>query len=188
MFEDTSRGLPPHARFLRLRAVSTSDTVTPPEGTHPPESGELSYSSRDWDDECVALFAEGREPPACPACARTGFYGPRVAGKSTRYRECRFCGLHQVVDGPVRQAVPAVHPCATWPEIARAPYVWWLPPDVTGLECPFCGEQVSADQHQVRSPALDDSHPWNRVPQGRDRFYYARFWENWAYTKGRVVL
>jgi hypothetical protein len=168
--------------------VPKPDIDRSPDGSPVPAVPDLSYSNQDWDDECVYLFAEGRDPAPCPACGRTGFYGPRVAGKNRRYRECRFCGLYQAVGEPAQRALPTAHGCDTWPEIAKAPYIWWLVPGTEGYECPFCGARATLAEDRVSNPAEDSEHPWHRVPQGRNRFYYARFWENWAYTKGRVVL
>jgi len=72
--------------------------------------------------------------------------------------------------------------------VARAPYVWWLPPEKESYVCPFCEERVSIDETRVAAPIDDPSHPWWKVPQRRTRFYYSRFWENWPFTKGRVFL
>ena len=58
----------------------------------------VEYTVAAWDEECFALFAEGRDPSLCPACGRSGFYGPRVGPDGTRYRSCRFCGFYQGVD------------------------------------------------------------------------------------------
>jgi hypothetical protein len=72
--------------------------------------------------------------------------------------------------------------------VARAPYIWWLAPDADSYHCPFCDKQVTLAESRIESPSDQPSHPWWKVPQGRNRFYYARFWENWPYTKGRVFL
>jgi hypothetical protein len=141
-----------------------------------------------WDDECFNLFAEGRDPGACPSCGRIGFYGPRVGADGSRTRACRFCGFYQAVDHPPDRSRPAAHRCATWPEVARAPYIWWLPPGVDHYHCPFCDRPVTLEESRITPPNEDPAHPWWKVPQARTRFYYSRFWENWAYTKGRVFL
>jgi hypothetical protein len=117
-----------------------------------------------------------------------GFYGPRVAGGGERYRGCRFCGFYQAIGEPGTLARPTAHGCANWPEIAKAAYVWWSPPTEHSYRCPFCGETVQVANHIMRAPSDDPQHPWWRVPQGKNRFYYARFWENWPFTKGRVFL
>jgi hypothetical protein len=106
----------------------------------------------------------------------------------SRIRACRFCGFYQEAgQAPVR-AVATCHGCAEWPEIARAPYLWWVPPDEPTYTCSFCHETVVVADHGVVAPSDDSSHPWWRVPQGKNRFYYSRFWDNWPFTKGRVFL
>ena len=153
-----------------------------------PAEEDVSYSQADWDEETFALFAEGRDPPACPKCGRIGFYGPRVSEQTGRHRACRFCGFFQRVDGPVERATPTVHRCGTWPTVARAPYLWWVDPGRDAYVCVFCEGPVSVDASRVQAPADEPQHPWWKVPQARTRFYYARFWENWPFTKGRVFL
>ena len=147
-----------------------------------------AYSAGQWDEEAFAMFAEGRDPSACPQCGATGFYGPRVASDGTRYRACRFCGLYQEIGGPVQRAQPSVHGCDAWPEIARAPYIWWAPPTLAEYECPFCGERVTVANTLTGIPATDPLHAWWKVPHKRTRFWYASFWERWPYTKGRIFL
>lgn len=149
----------------------------------------LSYPLSVWDEEAFAAFAEGRDPVACPACKRVGFFGPRVVGAGAiRFRCCRFCGFYQAVDEAPTKARPTAHDCEQWPEIARARYIWWAPPGQESYRCPFCGQTVAVPDHLVTAPIDDRQHPWWRVPQGKTRFYYARFWENWPFTKGRVFL
>lgn len=154
----------------------------------PPAVAKLPYPATEWDEEAFAAFAEGRDPSPCPACGRVGFYGPRASGDAVRFRACRFCGFHQPAEGQAARAQPTVHGCADWPEIAKAPYIWWVAPEETSYRCSFCGETVTAADHLVTPPSEDPKHPWWRVPQGKNRFYYARFWENWPFTKGRVFL
>lgn len=153
----------------------------------PPASANQVYSAAAWDEDAFGMFAEGRDPNPCPACGRVGFFGPRVVGVS-KYRACRFCGFHQEAEEAPARATPTVHGCAEWPEIARAPYIWWVPPGEPSYTCSFCRSVVVVAEHTVKPPTEDPSHPWWRVPQGRNRFYYARFWENWPFTKGRVFL
>jgi hypothetical protein len=167
--------------------------VRPPASTegHPTPVADLTpdaYSASRWDEEAFALFAEGRDPSVCPRCGTSGFYGPRVAVDGTRYRACRFCGLFQEVGGAAQRAQPTRHDCATWPEIARAPYIWWAPPGVTEYPCPFCGGGVRVPEHPAPIPATDPLHPWWKVPHRRTRFWYASFWDRWPYTKGRIFL
>jgi hypothetical protein len=159
----------------------------PDQPSYPAAIASLPYPASDWDQDAFAMFAEGRDPRPCPACGRIGFYGPRVAGV-IKHRSCRFCGFYQEADGTPARAQPTAHGCSDWPEIARAPYVWWLAPGETQFTCPFCKGPVSADEHLVTSPSDDPRHPWWKVPQGKNRFYYARFWDNWPFTKGRVFL
>ncbi|HEX9632774.1 MAG TPA: hypothetical protein VGA02_09940 [Gemmatimonadales bacterium] len=145
------------------------------------------YTASAWDEDAFAAYAEGRDPRPCPVCGRVGFFGPRVVGVM-KVRACRFCGLYQEAEGPPLRATPTVHACAEWPEIARAPYIWWVPPGDASYTCSFCRTVVKAADCLVTPPSEDSKHPWWRVPQGRNRFYYARFWENWPFTKGRVFL
>ncbi len=141
-----------------------------------------------WEEECFRAFGEGRPPAPCPACDRTGFYGPRFLDPDRRYRQCRFCGFTQDVDTAPTRYLPTVHQCDAWPECARAPYIWWVAPDTEAYRCAFCQGQVDVAISQVTPPFDDADHPWWRVPQDRKRFYYLRFWENWEVTKGRVHL
>jgi hypothetical protein len=153
-----------------------------------PADPAVAYTPRAWEEEAFSLFAEGRDPQPCPKCGWTGFYGPRVGHDGVRYRACRFCGLYQEVNAAPAVADPAVHACSMWPEIARAPYVWWVPPGQESFHCPFCDTDAVLAESRIPIPAADANHPWWRVPQKRTRFYYSRFWENWPFTKGRVFL
>ncbi len=149
---------------------------------------DLAYTQADWDDECFANFGEGRDPAPCPACGRTGFYGPRIEDPDRRYRACRFCGFTQDVDGAAQRYRPTAHDCAPWPTCAKAPYLWWVAPGVASYTCPFCRERAVVSKCLVSAPVDDSNHPWWKVPQRRNRAYYVRFWENWDPTKGRVYL
>ena len=162
---------------------STTGTPTPVAAL-----GGAEYTATHWDEEAFTLFAEGRDPPVCPQCGTTGFYGPRVAPDGTRFRACRFCGLYQVVGGPALRAQPSVHGCATWPEVARARYIWWAPPGAREYACPFCAETVVIAETITGVPATDPMHAWWKVPHRRTRFWYASFWAQWPYTKGRIFL
>lgn len=146
------------------------------------------YPAEQWEAECFAAFGEGRDPAACPDCSRTGFFGPRIDTADGRYRQCRFCGFTQPVGEPATRFVPTTHDCATWPTCARAPYIWWVPSDVTSFLCPYCAARLSVDSARITAPFHDPTHPWWRVPQRRSRRYYLRFWDNWEVTKGRVHL
>ncbi len=160
-----------------------------PQSSEPLDSGGyVAYTMDDWDNECFEAFGEGRDPQPCPDCKRTGFYGPRIDPTERRYRQCRFCGFTQMVGGSPIQHVSTVHGCTAWVEAAKAPYIWWVAPDVESYLCPFCGKRTSVAEATVLRPVDDAEHPWWRVPQGRSRYYYIRFWENWEVTKGRVHL
>ncbi|HKI95031.1 MAG TPA: hypothetical protein VJ992_07045 [Gemmatimonadales bacterium] len=153
-----------------------------------PADPAVEYGPKEWEEEAFALFAEGRDPQPCPKCGWMGFYGPRVSTDGVRFRECRLCGFYQGIGEAPAVAQPIVHACDAWPEIARAPYIWWVPPGQARFRCPFCDTDIDTADHRVPIPASDANHPWWRVPQKRTRFYYSRFWENWPFTKGRVFL
>ncbi len=159
-----------------------------PAGAARPLDADSSYTIQVWDAECYAVFGEGRDPVPCPACGRTGFYGPRIAEPAERYRACRFCGFTQHVGGRPERYQPTVHGCDGWPECARAPYIWWVPPNRTAYTCSHCAKRVAVADHVVAAPAADSRHPWWKVPQHRTRAYYRRFWENWPVSKGRIYL
>lgn len=150
--------------------------------------GTAAYSQSDWDNECFHHFGEGRDPNPCVACGKTGFFGPRFEEPDRRYRSCRFCGFTQDVDGPPLWYRPVVHGCESWPTCAKAPYIWWVAPGLVSFPCPFCRESGAVTEFLVTAPADDPHHPWWKVPQDRNRAYYARFWENWPVTRGRVYL
>jgi len=153
------------------------------------------YTEEQWDEDSYLLFGERSDPRPCPSCGQTGFYGPRAADMGLKFHSCRFCGFYQEVDAEPAQFVPVVHDCDEWPVCAKAPYVWWVPPGVERFECPFCsrssdvrGRNVFRRGVMVERPADVPEHPWRKVPQDREYGYYLRFWENWDFTKGRVVL
>jgi hypothetical protein len=122
------------------------------------------YTERDWERENAALLG-GRPPGPCPRCGRVGFYGPRRSGPERKWRLCTFCGFAQDVGGPEGRYRPTAHGCAAWPEVAGAPYIAWVPPDVESYECPVCGGRVTVANALVVAPADDPGHPWWRVPQ-----------------------
>jgi len=159
------------------------------------EAVTLRYSEAQWDEDSYRLFGERMDPESCPNCGTTGFYGPRAADRGLKFRSCRFCGFHQVVDEEPVQMLPVVHRCDDWPVCAKAPYVWWVHPDAHQFTCPFCGRESNIHGRNVFAPGLvvdrpSDSgdHPWGKVPQNRSYGYYLRFWENWEFTRGRAVL
>ena len=155
----------------------------------------LQYSETQWDEDSFRLFGERMDPEACPKCGRTGFFGPRAADPGVKFRCCRYCGFNQVIGEEPVQMLPVVHKCADWPVCAKAPYVWWVHPEDRKFTCPFCGRDsdihgrnVFAPSLLVDSPSESENHPWRKVPQNQSYAYYLRFWENWDFTKGRVVL
>ena len=155
----------------------------------------LEYNMSDWEEESYQLFVERADPQPCPRCGTTGFYGPRAVDPGIKYRACRFCGFWQSVDGEPEQCRPTSHGCEEWPECARAPYIWWVRQDTKRYTCPFCRQEVNVVSHNsfmkgvlILSPLENLDHPWRKVPQNRTYSYYLRFWENWACTKGRVIL
>jgi hypothetical protein len=161
------------------------------EGDGPPSDvvlPRLAYTRRDWEEDLMANFGEGRDPIPCPDCSRTGFYGPRIDAVERHYRQCRFCGFTQMVGQAWERHLPTAHDCDSWPECARAPYVWWVGPEVESYLCPYCGKRVTVSGSLVFRPAEDLSHPWWKVPQNRSKEYYSRFWENWEVSFGRVFL
>lgn len=158
--------------------------VTPPDAPLP----SLRYSTRDWEEDLMASYGLGSDPSPCPHCGRTGFYGPRIDPTERHYRQCRFCGLTQMVEEEWERHLPTAHDCESWPECARAPYVWWIGPEVESYLCPYCGKRVTVAEARVSRPSDDTSHPWWKVPQNRSKAYYSRFWENWEVSFGRVFL
>jgi hypothetical protein len=146
------------------------------------------YTAHDWDAEAYRVYGEGRNPSPCPVCRRTGFYGPRIAGEDRHYRQCRFCGFTQFADEPPVDCRPLGHDCEPWPEVARAPYIWWAPVAEEEFVCAFCGDVLPAVSLVVEAPVSDAAHPWWKVPQHRTRFYYDRFWNNWEFSSGRAFL
>src|SRR5213592_5041595 len=79
------------------------------------------YTSAQWDGEYGAIFFKRAPPPACPACHRTGFFGPRKVN-DRRYSLCKFCGAYQAIGGERTRCVATVHGCSKWPMVAAAPY------------------------------------------------------------------
>ena len=139
------------------------------------------YTTADWQAENTAL-QHGVDPQPCPSCGRTGFYSTRRAdppsGRTMRrlYRACKFCGFWQDVDAdPVRHRATA-HTCLGWPKPAGASYIWWVRPDESSYECPYCRQQVTVAAALVSIPAEDTQHPWWTVPQHRSQAYYLAFW------------
>lgn len=179
---------PYQAAKLRIRG---SDPLAPsrPSGGHRIKVAKIDdYTRADWEAESFSIFAEGADPGACPQCGRTGFYGPRFADPDRRYRACRFCGFWQDVDGGAERYLPTAHACELWPEVSKAPYIWWIEPGTDAYDCPFCQEPVLVDSSTVPVPADTPQHPWWRIPQGRGQSFYQRLWRNWEWSTGRTML
>ena len=160
-----------------------------------PRPAVTAYTEQDWEDQSYALLAEGSDPEQCPECGLTGFYGPRAREGALKYRECRFCGFYQMVGQRPRRLRPVVHDCEEWPEIADAPYIWWIASDERWYECSFCGKRTPVERSNtfvrgtgIVAPSDDPTHPWWHVPQDQSYAYYREFWARWPCTKGRVVL
>lgn len=133
-----------------------------------------TYTEDDWDSEMAALFSKG--PISCPHCSRSGFYGPREAEGPRRYRACKFCGFWQDIGQPPVTNKATVHDCEEWPDVAGAPYIWWVHPDEETYACPYCGMDVRVAKALVTPPAEDSSHPWWQVPQEMTLDEAAEFW------------
>src|SRR5262245_45144556 len=119
---------------------SDSATPTPPQQSDgpAPDAKVPPYTEREWEDESYALLVERADPIPCPSCGRTGFFGPRALDPGRKLRACRFCGFSQEVgQAPVRLR-PVAHTCADWPQIAKAPYLWWVTPGDKFFQCPYC--------------------------------------------------
>ena len=171
--------------WRRNSGARTSESGTTGSGSN---GTDTPYTTAQWEAECFAAFGEGRDQAPCPDCGQTGFFGPRIDATERGYRQCRFCGYTQSVGEAPQRFQPVVHSCSGWPTSARAPYVWWIAPTVESFLCPFCSRRLPVEEVLTARPIDDKEHPWWRVPQGRKRFYYLRFWENWSVTKGRAYL
>jgi hypothetical protein len=145
------------------------------------------YSHGEWKWERRVLEA-GAEPPPCPKCGRTGFYGPRTRRWNRFYRACRFCGFWQDLDDKAKYCRPVVHGCHRWPVVAGAPYVWWVLPGQRTFTCAYCMAEVSVDRAEVKNPFLSRNHPWWKVPQNKSHERYVKFWSQWAISRGRPYL
>src|SRR5258705_688908 len=110
-----------------------------------------TFSVSDWDEEFRAVFARRVSPRACPACQRSGFYGPRKA-VNRLYQMCKFCGFYQEPDSDPVQLIATVHGCREWPQVAGAPYIWWVQPLESQYSCPSCGFEVKVSSATVKRP------------------------------------
>ena len=154
-----------------------------------------AYTDEQWDEESYALLAERADPAHCPACGLTGFYGPRARDDAPKFHECRFCGFYQEVGQQSTRRRPVSHDCDQWPEIAGAPYVWWIAPDERWFHCNFCDRRAAVETSNVfmkgsgiTAPSDNPNHPWWHVPQDQSYSFYYSYWEQWPSTKGRVVF
>jgi DNA-directed RNA polymerase subunit RPC12/RpoP len=135
-----------------------------------------TYTDAEWQADFLAIFAKRAPPPPCARCGRTGFFGPRRAANDRRYWLCKFCGFSASVGGGPVQCRATVHRCTQWPTVAGAPYVWWVQPDETRYECPYCGTVVEVASATVKRPVEDPSHPWHGVPEKATFAQAAAFW------------
>lgn len=135
----------------------------------------LEYLEAAWSAE-VRERDRGGQPRACPACRRTGFYGPREDEDGRHYRMCTFCGFLQNLGQARTQLRPCVHPCGLVPEVAGAPHITWVLSDQLSYHCDFCKGEAAVAESLVTSPAEDADHPWWRVPQELSQQEYVRFW------------
>jgi hypothetical protein len=161
----------------------------------PDGEAKQAYTEENWEEESYALLAERADPNHCPNCGLTGFFGPRARDDAPKFRECRFCGFYQEVGQQPKRRRPVAHGCDEWPEIAGAPYIWWIAPDERFFVCAFCGQRAPAETSNVfmkgagiTAPSDDPGHPWWNVPQDESYSFYYNFWEQWPSTKGRVVF
>src|SRR2546425_8919869 len=143
------------------------------------------FSATDWDEDFRAIFARRVSPPPCPGCRRSGFYGPRKADNRV-YEMCKFCGRYQAPEQNPVQLIATVHGCPEWPEIAEAPYIWWVQPHEQRYECPYCRSAVIVSNAKVNRPVDDPSHPWWAVPQGMTFEAARHYWV--AHGQHRVYL
>ena len=134
-----------------------------------------TFSASDWDEEFRSVFARGVSPPSCPACQRSGFYGPRKADDRL-YQMCKFCGLYQEPEKDPVQLISTVHDCPGWPRVAGASYIWWVQPFESSYTCPTCGSTVKVSSAVVKRPVDDPDHPWWSVPQGMTFAEARKFW------------
>ncbi len=161
-----------------------------------PEAKATAFTEEDWEDASYALLAERADPEHCPSCGLTGFYGPRALDDAPKFRECRFCGFYQQVGQQCSRRRPVAHDCDNWPEVAGAPYVWWVAADVRWYHCTFCDNprvpvatsNVFSKGSGIVAPSDDPQHPWWHVPQDQSYAFYYKYWNQWPSTKGRVVF
>ena len=136
---------------------------------------QLSYAVDDWQSEWAALRANG-DPPPCPCCRRCGFYEPKLAPPSRRYRACKFCGFWQDVDESPREIIryecqgPGGHWAADW----KVPTESWT--------C-SCGKTYSPEE-RVPWPADDAAHWWNQAPTSGTQNDFRKFWSQHGITPG----
>jgi|SRR5712691_1906402 len=97
-----------------------------------------------------ASTVRGKPTIGCTRCASS-------AGAIGRYQAPQ--------QNPV-QLIATVHGCPEWPEIAGAPYIWWVQPHEQRYECPYCRSAVIVTNAKVKRPVDDPSHTWWAVPQG----------------------
>jgi hypothetical protein len=154
-----------------------------------------TFTDADWEDQSYALMAEQIAPLPCPNCGRTGFFGPRALDGQPKFLSCRFCGHFQAVGQAPTRLRAVAHDCENWPEVAGAPYIWWIPLDDKWYVCHYCKRRIAVARANafmknaaVTPPVDDPNHPWRKIPQHAPYDTYYKLWENWPCTKGRVFL
>ena len=155
----------------------------------------VTFTDADWEDQSYALMAEQAAPSPCPNCGRTGFFGPRALDGQPKFLSCRFCGHSQPVNQAATRLRPVAHDCKNWPEVAGAPYIWWIAMDEKWYVCHYCKRRIAVARTNafmkdaaITAPADDPNHPWWKIPQNASYHTYYTLWEKWPCTKGRVFL
>jgi hypothetical protein len=180
----------------KQRSTLPTDLREMDQAPNPPHAASAeAYTEQQWEDESYALLAERADPSHCPSCGLTGFFGPRARDGGKKFRECRFCGFYQGVGQQPARRRAVAHKCEEWPEVAGAPYIWWIPADERWYVCNFCGKRAAVETSNVfqkgagiTPPSDDPGHPWWNVPQDQTYSFYYDYWEQWPSTKGRVVF
>jgi hypothetical protein len=149
--------------------------VNLPTFTATPEAFQVIHWQAMWD----SLHEKHEPPPKCPACDRTGFYGPRIRPTKPRhYRLCKFCGFFQNVGEFSMTLIATVHGCPHQPlhQILGAPQIQWVRLDERKPTCFACEGQYDAANHVVTRPVDDAKHPWWAVPQGQSYDEGMAYW------------
>jgi hypothetical protein len=141
------------------------------------------YTDGEWAADMASLYLARESPPACPHCGRTGFYGPRSAGSTRRYRGCKFCGFWQNVGERVIIHFAVVHDCDRNTSIAAAPEIQWVAPHERIVKCYGCQQDFEVAGFIITAPSDDPSHPWWNVPQGLSYDDSIIFWQSQGFDR-----